>query len=50
MSANVLLTQSLSVEMGAGEPWPDNVALYQTYEVPTYLIPDMKIETSKYIT
>lgn len=40
MSANVLLTQSLSVELGAGEPWPQDVALYQTYEVEQILLPD----------
>ena len=33
MTANVLLTQSLSVELGSAEPWPHDVALYQTYEV-----------------
>ena len=33
MTANVLLTQSLSVELGSAEPWPQDVALYQTYEV-----------------
>jgi len=40
MSANVLLTESMSVEMGAGEPWPKDVALYQTYEVEQILLPD----------
>jgi len=40
MSGNVLATQALSVEMGAGEPWPSDVALYQTYEVEQILLPD----------
>jgi len=40
MSANVLLTQSMSVEMGAGEPWPQDVALYQTFDVEQILLPD----------
>jgi metaxin len=40
MTANVLLTQSLSVELGAAEPWPQDVALYQTYEVEQILLPD----------
>lgn len=40
MSANVLLTESMSVEMGAGEPWPQDVALYQTFEVEQILLPD----------
>jgi len=39
-SPNVLVTQSLAVEMGAGEPWPQDVALYQTYEVEQILLPD----------
>lgn len=30
----------MSVEMGAGEPWPKDVALYQTYEVEQILLPD----------
>ncbi|XP_023329232.1 metaxin-2 [Eurytemora carolleeae] len=40
MTANVLLTQSLSVELGSAEPWPQDVALYQTYEVEQILLPD----------
>ncbi len=34
MSANVLLTQSMSLELGAGEPWPQDAALFQPFEVP----------------
>jgi len=30
----------MAVEMGAGEPWPQDVALYQTYEVEQILLPD----------
>ena len=33
MSANVLLTESMSLEVGAQEPWPSNVQLFQPYEV-----------------
>ena len=32
MSAKVLLTESMSLEMGAQEPWPTNVQLFQPYE------------------
>jgi hypothetical protein len=35
MSANVLLTQSMSLELGAGEPWPQDAALFQPFEVPS---------------
>ena len=35
MSANVLLTESMSLEVGAQEPWPSNVQLFQPYEVIT---------------
>lgn len=40
MSANVLLTQSMSLELGAGEPWPQDAALFQPYEVEQILLPD----------
>ena len=40
MSAKVLLTESMSLEMGAQEPWPSNVQLYQPYEVEQILLPD----------
>ena len=38
MSANVLLTESMSLEVGAQEPWPSNVQLFQPYEVITLTI------------
>ena len=40
MSAKVLLTESMSLEMGAQEPWPSNVQLFQPYEVEQILLPD----------
>jgi len=40
MSAKVLLTESMSLEMGAQEPWPTNVQLFQPYEVEQILLPD----------
>jgi len=40
MSAKVLLTESMSLEMGAQEPWPNNVQLFQPYEVEQILLPD----------
>jgi len=40
MSANVLLTESMSLEVGAQEPWPSNVQLFQPYEVEQVLLPD----------
>jgi len=40
MSANVLLTESMSLEVGAQEPWPSNVQLFQPYEVEQILLPD----------
>ena len=38
MSANVLLTESMSLEVGAQEPWPSNVQLFQPYEVTLVII------------
>ena len=40
MSAKVLLTESMSMEMGAQEPWPSDVQLFQPYEVEQILLPD----------
>jgi len=37
---SVLLTESMSLEMGAQEPWPQNVQLFQPYEVEQMLLPD----------
>ncbi|XP_076309581.1 metaxin-2-like [Tachypleus tridentatus] len=37
---SVLLTESIAVELGAVEPWPDDVKLYQPYEVEQILLPD----------
>lgn len=37
---SVLLTESLSLELGAHEPWPQDVKLYQPYEVEQILLPD----------
>ncbi len=34
MSANVLLTESLGVELHS-DPWPEDVTLYQTFNVST---------------
>ncbi|KAL7639350.1 UNVERIFIED_CONTAM: hypothetical protein RMT77_009851 [Armadillidium vulgare] len=36
----VLLTESISVELGAQEPWPNDVKLYQCFEVEQILLPD----------
>lgn len=40
MSANVLLTESMTLELGAQEPWPLDVQLFQPYEVEQVLLPD----------
>jgi len=40
MSANVLLTESMSLEVGAMEPWPSDAQLFQPYEVEQILLPD----------
>jgi len=40
MSAKVLLTESMSLEMGAQEPWPSNVQMFQPYEIEQILLPD----------
>lgn len=37
---SVLLTESIAVEMGATEPWPDNAELYQPNEYMQILLPD----------
>ena len=37
MSANVLLTESLGVELHS-DPWPEDVTLYQTFNVSTYQV------------
>lgn len=37
---SVLLTDSISVELGAQEPWPNDVKLFQQYEVEQILLPD----------
>jgi len=39
-SGSVLLTESMSLELGAQEPWPPNVQLFQPYEVEQILLPD----------
>jgi len=40
MSASVLLTESINMEVGSAEPWPSNVQLFQPYEVEQILLPD----------
>jgi len=40
MSANVLLTESLNVELQGSDPWPEDVILYQTFEEDQILLPD----------
>jgi len=40
MSANVLLTESVNMEVGAMEPWPSDVQLFQPFEVEQILLPD----------
>jgi len=35
----VLLAESIAVELGGSEPWPDDVKLYQPYEVEQILLP-----------
>jgi len=40
MSATVSLTESMSLEVGAMEPWPSDVQLFQPYEVEQILLPD----------
>lgn len=37
---SVLLTESLALELGAQEPWPQDVKLFQPYEVEQILLPD----------
>ncbi|KAK7792350.1 hypothetical protein R5R35_009958 [Gryllus longicercus] len=37
---SVLLTESLAVELGAREPWPVDVKLFQPYDVEQILLPD----------
>lgn len=37
---SVLLTEAISLECGASEPWPDDAELYQPYEVEQVLLPD----------
>ena len=40
MSTKVLHTDSMLLEMGAQEPWPSNVQLFQPYELEQILLPD----------
>jgi len=40
MSANVLLTEAMSLELGAGEPWPQDVQLFQPLDYDQVLLPD----------
>jgi len=40
MSANVLLTESMSLELGAQEPWPQDVELYQPRDIDQVLLGD----------
>ncbi|XP_067003916.1 metaxin-2 [Anabrus simplex] len=37
---SVLLAESIQVELGGQEPWPQDVQLYQPYEVEQILMPD----------
>jgi metaxin len=37
---NVILSEALRLEVGASEPWPTDVQLYQPYEVEQVLLPD----------
>jgi len=39
-SPNVILSEALRLEVGASEPWPHDVQLYQPYEVEQVLLPD----------
>ncbi|GAB6032013.1 hypothetical protein CHUAL_010388 [Chamberlinius hualienensis] len=36
---SVLLTESIAVELGANEPWPQDVKLFQEFEVEQILVP-----------
>jgi len=40
MSSKVLYTESMTLEMGAQEPWPSNVQLFQPHELEQILLPD----------
>lgn len=40
---NVLLTESIAIELGATEPWPDDVKLFQQLEDEQILLPDRAI-------
>jgi len=40
---SVLLTDSITVELGGSEPWPQNVELYQPHEVEQILLPDNSV-------
>jgi len=39
-SPNVILSEAVRLEVGASEPWPHDVQLYQPYEVEQVLLPD----------
>jgi metaxin len=38
---NVLLTESIAVELGASEPWPEDVKLFQPFELEQILLPEV---------
>lgn len=38
---NVLLTESISLEFGACEPWPEDVKLFQPFELEQILLPEV---------
>ncbi|CAG2173569.1 unnamed protein product [Oppiella nova] len=38
---NVLLTESIAVELGGSDPWPDNVQLFQPFDSEQILLPDV---------
>ncbi|XP_043280264.1 metaxin-2-like isoform X2 [Venturia canescens] len=37
---NVLLSETIEMELGAQEPWPQTISIYQPYEVEQILLPD----------
>ena len=39
-SPNVILSEALQLEVGASEPWPGDVQLFQPFEVEQVLLPD----------
>lgn len=46
MPSSSILSEALQVEVGASEPWPNDVVLYQSFEVEQILLPDNAVVLS----